>query len=171
MQATTDARLCGVCRRSRSRWCALHAPTTRFPPLLHRPVWLTGLRRLPQDRCVNSRPTINTSTMVLLTHNDLLVFPCSQITPRSAQALIHHRQDAHTHACALTHRCRHKLASMPRWLSSKKVETVRALLAGAFQVPQRSRTPADCLCACLVRRGSGDAVRPTQPRAHTHSLL
>ena len=26
-------------------------------------------------------------------------------------------------------RCRHKLASMPRWLSSKKVETVRALLA------------------------------------------
>tara|TARA_B110000858_G_scaffold198474_2_gene265452 strand:+ start:299 stop:745 length:447 start_codon:yes stop_codon:yes gene_type:complete len=25
--------------------------------------------------------------------------------------------------------CRHKLASMPRWLSSKKVETVRALLA------------------------------------------
>jgi len=28
-------------------------------------------------------------------------------------------------------RCRHKLASMPRWLSSKKVETVRALLAGA----------------------------------------
>jgi hypothetical protein len=29
-------------------------------------------------------------------------------------------------------KCRHKLASMPRWLSSKKVETVRALLAGAF---------------------------------------
>ena len=28
-------------------------------------------------------------------------------------------------------RCRHKLASMPRWLSSKKVETVRTLLAGA----------------------------------------
>ena len=28
-------------------------------------------------------------------------------------------------------KCRHKLASMPRWLSSKKVETVRALLAGA----------------------------------------
>ena len=26
-------------------------------------------------------------------------------------------------------KCRHKLASMPRWLSSKKVETVRALLA------------------------------------------
>ena len=26
-------------------------------------------------------------------------------------------------------RCRHKLASMPRWLSSQKVETVRQLLA------------------------------------------
>ena len=27
-------------------------------------------------------------------------------------------------------KCRHKLASMPRWLSSSKVETVRKLLAG-----------------------------------------
>ena len=35
-------------------------------------------------------------------------------------------------------RCRHKLASMPRWLSSKKVETVRTLLAGA---PTRHSTP------------------------------
>ena len=26
-------------------------------------------------------------------------------------------------------KCRHKLASMPRWLSSAKVETVRKLLA------------------------------------------
>lgn len=38
-------------RRSRSRWCALHAPTTRFLASLHRPVCLTGVRRLPQDRC------------------------------------------------------------------------------------------------------------------------
>ena len=31
-------------------------------------------------------------------------------------------------------KCRHKLASMPRWLSSAKVETVRKLLAGAMHV-------------------------------------
>ena len=29
----------------------LHAPTTRFPPPLHHPLCVTGVRRLPQDRC------------------------------------------------------------------------------------------------------------------------
>ena len=31
--------------------------------------------------------------------------------------------------CGAQEKCRHKLASMPRWLSSAKVETVRKLLA------------------------------------------
>jgi hypothetical protein len=49
-----------------------------------------------------------------LTHDHLPALPYSQITPKSAQVLSYCRQDAHTHACALMYRCRHKLASMPR---------------------------------------------------------
>lgn len=44
----------------------------------------------------------------------------------------HHAACLTTDDCLLTdhpEKCRHKLASMPRWLSSAKVETVRKLLA------------------------------------------
>ena len=60
---------------------------------------------------------------------------------------------------------------MPRWLSSKKVETVRALLAGAhaaFPVPSDAMLS---VCACPVRRGSGYAVRATPSHALGHSSL
>lgn len=72
------------------------------------------------------------------------------------------------HFLCSTDRCRHKLASMPRWLSSKKVETVRALLAGASQAPPplpKHSSP----CPFAVRRGSGYAVRATPSHALGHS--
>ncbi len=48
---------------------------------------------------------------------------------------------------------------MPRWLSSKKVETVRALLAGALPSATASTAHVLIVCPCRVRRGPGDAVR------------
>lgn len=113
-------------------------------------------------------PSTHTSTMGSFTHNHLLVSPCSQITPRSAQALIHHRHDAHTHTRAPVHRCRHKLASMPRWLSSKKVETVRfdvleqcpiALLATPLHNPFQVR-------ALLAGAHAALAALPAPSHAH-----
>ena len=66
-------------------------------------------------------------------------------------------------------RCRHKLASMPRWLSSQKVEVVRKLLAG--EPTFVCKCPFYILSALFVRvrRGSGYAVRTTPSHALGHS--
>lgn len=118
VQATTDARSCDARRRSRSRWCLLHALATRSIPSLNHPVCATGVRRLPQDRCATPFPPTHPPThpraMGSLTRDRLPALPYSQIIPKSAQDLSYCRHDAHTHACALMYRCRHKLASMPR---------------------------------------------------------
>ena len=69
-------------------------------------------------------------------------------------------------------RCRHKLASMPRWLSSKKVEVVRQLLAEvcARKVDPRSATAwaaADTAPSCsagpgyAAARGTARSLRLT----------
>jgi len=61
-------------------------------------------------------------------------------------------------------RCRHKLASMPRWLSSKKVETVRALLA---EDPVSLDTFTSCQTALVFIDNpvcTGDAVRHRRRR-------
>ena len=52
--------------------------------------------------------------------------------------------------------CRHKLASMPRWLSSKKVETVRALL---------SEDPA-----MLLRESLGISADGSEKAFHTEAI-
>lgn len=59
--------------------------------------------------------------------------------------------------CALTdnpERCTHKIAEMPRWLSSQKLETVKALLADDPVRSSRApvctfREPCPCACAHL----------------------
>lgn len=141
--------------------------------LLHTHVRRTGVRRLHEDRCATPFPPTHTSTNTGFIHSQSLacvvVFAdhpekCARfLFPRTVLCACSdrlHCYDACAHSRAPTHRCRHKLASMPRWLSSKKVETVRALLAGVHAA--FSPAPTDALliaCACPVRRGPGHAVR------------
>ena len=62
-------------------------------------------------------------------------------------------------------KCRHKLASMPRWLSSKKVETVRALLAGARAAFPTLTGALLILCPCLrAQRTQLCCARHSLPR-------
>ena len=49
-------------------------------------------------------------------------------------------------------RCRHKLASMPRWLSSQKVEVVRKLLAEARTTILCQNVPLLTFCPRIVVR-------------------
>ena len=65
-------------------------------------------------------------TLVRSTHTHVLTHACFHTPTCIAQVCDDCLKTDHPE------KCRHKLASMPRWLSSKKVETVRALLAGAF---------------------------------------
>ena len=172
-------------RRSRSRWCVLHMPTTRYPFPYTTPC-------APQvcDDCLKTGAQTHTSTMGSFPHNHLLVSLCSQITPKSApgiellpthrcsQACYNAQMSSQAGVHAQAHSPHHtsglvlgayRVPNIFRWLSSKKVETVRALLAGASQVPPRPYMPTDCMHACLVRRGSGDAVRSTLSRAPARS--
>ena len=84
-----------------------------------------------------------------------------------------------TDDCLLTdhpEKCRHKLASMPRWLSSAKVETVRKLLAGASafacQMPHSvPNAPFVCVCAQRIRPCCAPHVAIKPPSSCSDSCL
>jgi len=63
-------------------------------------------------------------------------------------------------------KCRHKLASMPRWLSSAKVEVVRKLLAGALRFFAPNTPPFVLNAPCCVR---AQRIRPCCAHC-THAL-
>jgi hypothetical protein len=71
----------------------------------------TGVRRVPQNRASgNERPARTLPTTLLHDSYDSIsrtAFCC----------------------CAFQEKCTHKMSEIPRWISSKKVEVVRTLLA------------------------------------------
>ena len=90
--------------------CSTHTTDTRpCPPPTHHP---SPLAMQVCDDCLKTgaqarpHPPTQAQTPSSLTHDRLLVSPCSQITPKSAQALSHHHHhhhllhDAHAHTRA-----------------------------------------------------------------------
>lgn len=129
-----------------------HTPLGPWPraPLLTLPL-SPGCRSATSASRPVCKPPPQAPLPVSLTRNHLpvllLLLPCLRRSPREVRSSFEPRRPpaAGFHLPRSVGRCRHKLASMPRWLSSKKVETVRALLAGvhaAFPVPSNAMLSA-----------------------------